>query len=326
MAESAILPEVSLKIGIYPQDGGDAETLLTTTLISGREFEAVKEEKSRKNGDRQRYSLEQGLRHAVERRELALQFQPIVDLQRGRIDGAEALIRWEHPTLGQISPSIFVPLLEEMGLIHEIGLWSLNAACGALRTWIDSDLSHLSVSMNLSAKQLQEPTLVAAVERTLERHQVPAGSLTLELTETAAMHDADRTVTLFGELKGIGVSLAVDDFGTGYSSLSYLLKLPFDKLKIDREFVIDVDRNPQRSAICRSLVELANGLQIDLVAEGAETAAEVNALEEIGCRFVQGFHFSKPVSNAHFRTLATQPQWNVARSEAPVERIAGARR
>lgn len=305
--ELSLMPEVLARVGIFPDDGADAEALLTKTSISSvsgsrpDRTSAIDAEEAK-----ERYSLEQGLRHAVERKELTLEYQPIVDLDSGRIVGAEALIRWTHPTLGRISPATFVPLLEEMGLVKEIGMWSLNTACSALRTWHEAGAEDLSIAVNLSAKQLQDPALVVGVKRTLERHDIAPDRLTLELTETAAMQDADRTLALFHELKALGVLLSIDDFGTGYSSLSYLLKLPFDKLKIDREFVVDVHSNSQRRAICRSLVELAHGLEIGLVAEGAETAEEVNTLQQLGCQLVQGFYFSRPVSSEQLCTLATK--------------------
>jgi EAL domain-containing protein (putative c-di-GMP-specific phosphodiesterase class I) len=215
-------------------------------------------------------------------------------------------------------PASFVPILEEIGLIDEIGMWSLNSACGTCRKWHERGLSDLSVAVNLSAKQLLKANLALAVQRVLDRHELKPESLTLELTETAAMHDAERTLALFRELKAIGVKLAIDDFGTGYSSLSYLLRLPFDKLKIDREFVVDVNRYARRRAICSSLCELAEGLNISLIAEGAETPEEVAELKLIGCRFVQGFHFSPPLSEPDFVDLATAPPWrNNPKSRAP---------
>ena len=313
----SLIPEIGVKVGIFPEHGRSAKSLVTRTLISKAELgdTSVDSSLSKSNASqRERYSLEQSLRNAVERQELELHYQPIVDLAGGSIVGAEALIRWNHPTDGRIPPDRFVPILEEIGLIDEIGMWSLNAACGACRKWQEHGLSDLSVAVNLSAKQLLKPNLALAVERVLNRHELAPQSLTLELTETAAMHDAERTLALFRELKAIGVNLAIDDFGTGYSSLSYLLKLPFDKLKIDREFVVDVNRHAERRAICSSLCELAKGLDIVLIAEGAETAQEVAELERIGCRFVQGYHFSPPLPEREFVDLATALPW---RSTAP---------
>jgi EAL domain-containing protein (putative c-di-GMP-specific phosphodiesterase class I) len=232
-----------------------------------------------------------------------------VDLATRTIAGAEALIRWNHRSLGRISPTLFVPILEDIRLIDEIGMWALNAACRTCRSWRESGRGDLTVAVNLSSLQLGNPALVRAVERTLQRHALPAAALVLELTETAAMQDEVRTLALFGELKALGVGLAIDDFGTGYSSLSYLLKLPFDKLKIDREFVVDVHRKRQSQAICRSLCELAKGLELALIAEGAETPGEVAMLGQLGCRFLQGFYFSPPVSDESFGSLLRDHSW-----------------
>ena len=319
----SVIPEIELKVGIFPEHGRSAKSLVTRTLISNAEFGDSSGDPSLSKSNtaqRERYSLEQSLRHAVERQELELHYQPIVDLADGSIAGAEALIRWNHPTEGRIPPARFVPILEEIGLIDEIGMWSLNAACGTCRKWQGQGLSDLSVAVNLSAKQLLKPNLALAVERVLNRHELEPQSLTLELTETAAMHDSERTLALFRELKAIGVNLAIDDFGTGYSSLSYLLKLPFDKLKIDREFVVDVNRHAERRAICSSLCELAKGLDIDLIAEGAETSEEVAELKRLGCRFVQGFYFSPPLSEPEFVDLASAPPWQ---SNAPKRAVSG---
>ncbi len=319
----SLIPEIELKVGIFPEDGRSAKSLLTRTLIAKAELgnSNVDTSLSKSNtAQRERYSLEQSLRHAVERQELELHYQPIVDLADGSIAGAEALVRWNHPTEGRIPPARFVPVLEEIGLIDEIGMWTLNAACGTCRKWQDHGLSDLTVAVNLSAKQLLKPNLALAVERVLNRHELEPQLLTLELTETAAMQDAERTLALFRELKAIGVNLAIDDFGTGYSSLSYLLKLPFDKLKIDREFVVDVNRHAERRAICSSLCELAKGLDIGLIAEGAETPEEVAELKRLGCRFVQGYYFSPPLSEPKFVDLASAPPWQ---SKPPKRAVTG---
>lgn len=308
--ELSLVPEVAARACFYPVDGIDPEALLARTLITGRDAgdEASLFEGAVRVADsghaRERYSLEQDLRRAVERQELELEFQPIVDLTDGSIAGAESLIRWNHPSLGRISPARFVPILEEMRLIDEVGMWALNTACRAAREWRDQGLSDLTVAVNLSAQQLDNPLLDQAIERTLQRHALPAESLVLELTETAAMQDAARTLSLFAQFKALGVRLSLDDFGTGYSSLKYLLKLPFDKLKIDREFVVNVHRESGSQAICRSLCELAKGLGIGLIAEGAELPEEVAMLSQIGCRFIQGFYFSPPISSDAFAALA----------------------
>jgi len=182
-----------------------------------------------------------------------------------------------------ISPARFIPILEDADLIDEIGRWTLNAACREMRRWQRRGLAGVKVAVNLSARQLRDPSLKQTIQRTLARHKVRPQALELELTETAATEDSERTFALFGELRGLGVSLAIDDFGSGYSSLSYLKNLPFDKLKIDREFVVDVHLRRDSQAICRSLVELTRGLGLEILAEGVESGEEVETLRLLGC-------------------------------------------
>jgi EAL domain-containing protein (putative c-di-GMP-specific phosphodiesterase class I) len=261
--------------------------------------------------------MEQGLRQAIGREQLLMHYQPVVDLSLGKVIGAEALLRWRHPKLGLVPPTEFIPILEESGMMEEVGLWVLNTACREVAAWEDSGLKGLKMAVNLSARQLVDPNLNAVILRTLERHRLAPKSLELELTETAAMEDAERTRALFGDLLDMGVSVAIDDFGSGYSSLSYLKKLPFSKLKIDREFVTDVDSRPDSQAICRALVELARGLGIAVLAEGVETRAEVETLTALGCSIFQGFYFARPLPAADFIRTVTDPEWNERLSLRP---------
>ena len=178
-----------------------------------------------------------------------------------------------------------------------------------MRRWQQRGLKNLKVAVNLSAAQLRDPSLKLTVQRTLERHRLNASALELELTETAATQDAERTFALFGALRALGVSLAIDDFGSGYSSLSYLKNLPFDKLKVDREFVVDVHLRRDSRAICRSLVALTRGLDLAILAEGVESWDEVEALRDLGCTTFQGFLFSEPVNSDQFIEIALDPLW-----------------
>jgi EAL domain-containing protein (putative c-di-GMP-specific phosphodiesterase class I)/GGDEF domain-containing protein len=312
VGELTVVPEIEVGTAHYPVDAEDPSGLINHALVSfarpGADKGSVPAPGKSAAIARERFSLEQDLRHAIDRGQLETVFQPIVDLSKGVI-GAEALLRWRHPQVGMISPSRFIPILEDAELIDEIGRWTLNAACREMRRWQQRGRKDLRVAVNLSAAQLRDPTLKQTIERTLERHRLHATSLELELTETAATQDAERTFTLFRDLRALGVSLAIDDFGSGYSSLSYLKNLPFDKLKVDREFVVDVHLRRDSQAICRSLVELTRGLDLQILAEGVESWDEVEMLHSLGCRTFQGYLFSEPVNSDQFIEIALDPQW-----------------
>jgi EAL domain-containing protein (putative c-di-GMP-specific phosphodiesterase class I) len=208
----------------------------------------------------------------------------------------EALVRWEHPTRGLLAPASFIPLAEETGLILEIGRKVLQQACSQVRVWqLELDMvPRLNVSVNLSPRQLADPKLLDDVASALGTAGLAAESLTLEITESAMMHDTDTAVARLKELKALGVSLAVDDFGTGYSSLSYLQRFPIDSLKIDRSFVAGIDGDAEQSALARAIVRLAQTLQLHAVAEGVETESQLERLRELGCRYAQGFFLALP--------------------------------
>lgn len=315
LGEARITPDVDLGAAIFPHDGEDPATLLT------RAFAALPKAGETGGGKlsffsaqsqstaRERFSLEQDLRHAISRDQFALAFQPVVDLEMGAVVGAEALLRWRHPDLGLVSPAEFIPILERSGLIDEVGLWVLNAACREARAWEETGLIGLKMAVNLSARQFRDPALNTIIIRTLERHRLAPGALEVELTETAAMEDADRTRRLVEELRDLGLSVAIDDFGAGYSSLSYLKNLPFSKLKIDREFVTNVDQRRDSQAICRALIELAHGLDIKVLAEGTETREEVETLRGLGCNMFQGYFFAKPLAGEDFIRTVKDPEW-----------------
>lgn len=258
---------------------------------------------------RRRFALEQDLRHAIGNGELELHYQPFVDTAACRVTGAEALLRWTHPRLGAISPLEFVPILEDTGLMHEVGIWVLNTACRQLRKWRNAGQSDFRMAINLSAKQLRNPGLRSIIERTVQNHNLSPADIELELTETAAMEDAELTLRLFRGLREAGFGLAIDDFGSGYSNLSYLKNLPFSKLKIDREFVSRVDERGPSRAICKALLELASGLGISVLAEGAERREEVEALHRMGCTQFQGFYFARGMSRSEFAQTTTDADW-----------------
>lgn len=311
-----LTPDIELGAAAYPVDGEEAAVLLARALAALTRSRASKAEEAPQffagaaaATARQEFEFAQDLRRALERGEFALHYQPVVDLVEKRVVSAEALLRWQHPKLGVIGPSRFVPMLEDSELIDEIGLWTLTTACREARGWIDRGMTSLKVAVNLSARQLRDTTLPATIARTLDLYRLPSQSLELELTETVAMEDADRTLAMFTALRAIGVSLAIDDFGAGYSSLSYVKKLPFDKLKIDREFVQGVDSRPESQAICQALVALGKGLNLSVLAEGVETKAEVEALARLGCTAFQGYYFFRPLPGVAFDAAVADQSW-----------------
>ena len=256
-----------------------------------------------------RLELESDLRRALEREELVLWYQPVVDLGSGRIVELEALIRWQHPTRGLISPAEFIPLAEETGLIMPIGRWVLTEACRQAAAWLGRDPgeAQLAVSVNLSARQVHDKRLVEEVAQALAESRLPPSCLKLEITESVMMHDAEATVRTLSRLKALGVRLAVDDFGQGYSSLSYLRRFPLDVLKIDRAFVEQLGQDPQDTAIVEAIIRLARTLNLTVTGEGVETGAQVQHLRSMGCELGQGYHFARPQPVAAITELLTGP-------------------
>jgi diguanylate cyclase (GGDEF)-like protein len=244
---------------------------------------------------RERIDLEGMLRHALERGQLALQYQPRVDLASGAMLGVEALVRWRHPTLGLVPPGRFIPLAEETGMIDELDMWVLGEACTRAATWRAQGLPPLRMSVNLSARQFQQAGLAQRVRAALERSGLPPEGLEIEITESTVMRDTGEAASVLRSLKALGVALSIDDFGTGYSSLSYLKRFPLDVLKIDRSFVSDVTTDPNDAAITRAIIALAHSLNLEAVAEGVETAEQVAFLRDNGCDEIQGYWFSPPV-------------------------------
>ena len=244
-----------------------------------------------------RFELELALRNAIERHELRVAYQPMVDLASGQIARVEALLRWQHPEHGLIPPTQFIPVAEETGLIVPIGQWVLETACRQVRVWqLQRWRSEplLGLSVNLSPCQLQHPGLVDDIVAALQSAGLEAASLELEITEGALMRDPVATAVTLNELKSLGIQLAVDDFGTGYSSLSYLKGFPIDTLKIDRTFVCGLARDDQDTAIVRAVVALASALNLGVTAEGVEDAIQRDALVELGCQQGQGYYFARP--------------------------------
>jgi EAL domain-containing protein (putative c-di-GMP-specific phosphodiesterase class I) len=244
---------------------------------------------------REQVELLRDLRVALTQHQLELYYQPKVHAPTGEITGAEALLRWNHPQRGMVSPAVFVPIAERHGLIGELGEWVIDEACLQARAWRDQGL-RMRVAINLSVHQLRRPDLPDRIAAALARHQINPDLLTCEITESVAMEDSDTTMKIFERLAEIGVHISIDDFGTGYSSLSYLRKLPVGELKIDRSFVLDLETSGDACAVVEAVVKLAHTLGLKVVAEGVETEGQNRILRSFGCDQLQGYLFAKPMS------------------------------
>ena len=309
---------LSIGISLFPNDGVSFETLLRRADVAMRaakdasigsyRFFAPEMSSLADN----RLALETELRRALELEQLELHYQPKVDIGTGRVRSAEALIRWRHPTRGLVPPDVFIPLAEESGLIVPIGEWVLRSACQQLRAWIDAGMRPVRVAVNLSAKQFRQADFTAVVKSALNDSKLEPGYLELELTESAVMHDAEKSAETLQVLSTMGVHISIDDFGTGYSSLSYLRRFPLDKLKIDRSFIRDLMMNPDDVSIVRAIISLAHSLRLRVVAEGVETAEQLEFLKNLGCDQYQGFYYSPAVPAEDFAELIRR-----IRSERP---------
>ena len=300
---------VSIGLVLYPDHGGDAETLLKNADAamylakdSGRNtYQFFKPEMDAHAAERQ--SIEDDLHHVLERREVVLHYQPIVHLETHAIVGAEALIRWRHPQRGLVPPAQFIPIAEHSGLIKSIGRWALREACLQARLWQDADLPTIRMAVNISAADLCARDFVGCVRATLEETGLAAHYLELEITETFLMQDAASTALVLQALKQMGVHLALDDFGTGYSSLSYLRRFPIDTLKIDQSFVRDLITDASDAGIVNAVISMGKTLCQRVIAEGVETAAQLDFLKQHQCPEAQGHYFSEAVSAADFKAL-----------------------
>jgi diguanylate cyclase (GGDEF)-like protein len=254
-----------------------------------------------------RLQLESDLRQAIEQKEFCVYYQPIVSLQTGRLAGFEALVRWNHPRRGLVSPADFIPVAEETGLIVPIGEWVLNEACARVRQWqIESPSHHsLSLSVNLSARQVAQPDLLNRIKEAVENSKLNPHCLKLEITESVVMENAEAAAQMFKQLRSLGVQLSIDDFGTGYSSLSYLHRFPLNYLKIDRSFVMRLTTDND-NAIVRTISTLARNLGMEVIAEGIETEEQFQQLKMLGCEYGQGYLFSRPVANEGVDHLLAQ--------------------
>jgi diguanylate cyclase (GGDEF)-like protein len=302
----------AIGIALYPPDGEDAETLIRSAEAATHsarrrglnEYQFYAASMNEKAAERLR--LEADLRRAIERGEFEVHYQPQIDLGNRRLTGVEALIRWQHPELGLISPTEFISLLEETGLILPVGEWVLRQACGQKKAWRDEGLAVARMSVNLSSRQLNDPNLVATVRRILGETALEPADLELEITE-GMIEDADQALKILHGLSAMGVTLAIDDFGMGYSSLSHLKRFPIDTLKIDRTFVRDVTTDSDDAAIAKAIIAMAHSMKLKVIAEGVETKEQLAFLKGESCDEYQGFFFSRAIPGGDLAHLMRQP-------------------
>ncbi|MQQ32860.1 EAL domain-containing protein [Pseudomonas sp. SZ57] len=300
--------QISLSIGIcmYPGNGSTQHELLINadaamyhTKAAGKNGYSFFDASMNSNA-RNQLQMSQDLHKAIKHRQFCIYYQPKFDAMTGLPVGAEALLRWNHPEQGVLGPDLFISMAEKTGLIIQIGEWVLDEACRQMREWYAQGYSHWRIAVNLSALQFCHSGLVTAVADTLARHQLPANCLTLEITETTAMHDADASLAVLRRLSEMGVDLSIDDFGTGYSSLMYLKRLPANEIKIDRGFVRDLEHDTDDAAIVSAIVAVGQALNLRIVAEGVETAVQQRFLTHLGCHSLQGFLLGYPLPAQQF--------------------------
>lgn len=296
----------SIGIALYPGDTEQGGALLTYADTALYQAKAAGSDSDRFFTDtmnlqmQRRFELEHALRKALEHGEFELVYQPKVALASGAMVGAEALLRWNRPGHGMVSPADFVPLLEQTGLIVPVGAWVIEAVCQQLGQWARSGAEPVPVAVNVASRQFAVAGLEAAIGAALATHQVAPALLALEVTESALMQDPERSAALLGRLRAGGMRVAVDDFGTGYSSLAYLKRFPVDTLKIDIAFIREVTHNPDDAALVDAIIAMAHSLRLEVVAEGVENAAQLAYLARRRCDQIQGYYFSRPVCAAQF--------------------------
>jgi diguanylate cyclase (GGDEF)-like protein/PAS domain S-box-containing protein len=299
----------SIGISLFPAHGSKVQTLMKHADIamcqaktSGRNISLLFSP-NMNDAANERIVLENNLHEAIKRQEFLLHYQPQIDLASGRICGVEALVRWQHPERGMISPLKFIPLAEETGLIIPLGNWVLATALADLARWRVAGITGVRMAVNLSACQLNSPELLPRIKTLLQENGIRHGDLELEITESVAMQNPESSIEVLGNLRKLGIELAIDDFGTGYSSLAYLKLLPLDRLKLDRTFLLDIENDVHNAAICTTTISLAHSLGLDVVAEGVETPSQLNFLCALGCDVGQGYHFSRPLPSTQIEAF-----------------------
>jgi len=309
-----LVATASIGIAMFPEDGLDFET-----LAKSADTAMYRVKQASRNGfcfftqemqaqSERTLNLVSAMRHALERHEFELHYQPQMSLQDGRVVGAEALLRWRSADFGPLSPAEFIPIAEDSGQILELGEWVMRTAAQQAMQWQAQGLPALTMAVNLSAVQFRHPDLFAMVLRILDEVGLPAQYLEIELTEAIAMDNPVAAIALMNRLHDLGVRMSIDDFGTGYSSLSYLKKFNVSKLKIDQSFVRDISDDPDDKAIVSAVINLASSLGMQTIAEGVETAGQLAFLRLQGCNEVQGFYFSKPLPAAQFEAYLRQQE------------------
>jgi EAL domain-containing protein (putative c-di-GMP-specific phosphodiesterase class I)/GGDEF domain-containing protein len=299
-----IQPELLCGVAEFPGDGDNVEQLLDYAIAAASQAlpttPVIVHSPEARQAVIDRLTMEQALRRALDEGQLCLYYQPVVDIGAKRIIGAEALVRWHHPERGIVLPDAFIPIAERSGLIESIDMWAIRQACEQIKKWNMHGLQSLRIAVNLSARQFHNPHLCALIKQATADAGIEPSRIELELTETSAMLDLDYTRRMLVLLRELGVSISIDDFGTGYGSSSYLRKLPFDKLKVDRQFVRNVHQERQGQAICKSLIALSNGFDLGVIAEGPEKEEEIRYLSGLGCSLFQGYFFARPLSPSQF--------------------------
>jgi diguanylate cyclase (GGDEF)-like protein len=299
-------------VAIFPDDGSEADVLFRNAEAALKKAKAVGERylfytQSMNAHVAGKLNLENQLRQAVRLGEFVLHYQPKVNLISGKMSSAEALIRWNKPDVGLVAPIHFIPILEEIGLIHEVGRWAMGQACLDYRRWVAAGLQPVRIAVNVSAMQLRNHAFLDEVRLLIEGHAAAAAELELEITESLIMEDINHGISSLQAIRALGLTVAIDDFGTGFSSLSYLSKLPVDTLKIDRSFVSDMTLTPEGLALVSTIITLAHALKLKVVAEGVETDEQARLLRLLDCDEMQGYLFSKPVPVAEFESLFLLP-------------------
>jgi EAL domain-containing protein (putative c-di-GMP-specific phosphodiesterase class I) len=312
---------IAAKVGValFPEDGVDADTLLKNAEA------ALK--KAKAGGDRYLFykqkmtetvagklTLENQLRQALDKGEFVLHYQPKVNLESGKLASAEALIRWNDPRTGLVPPSRFIPVLEETGLIYEVGRWALRKAIDDYLRWRGAGLPAVRIAVNVSPLQLRNRGFIAEIKEAIGIGAQAQDGLELEITESLIMEDINHNIATLHAIRGMGVNVAIDDFGTGFSSLSYLAKLPVDTLKIDRSFVVDMTAGPQGLALVSTIISLAHSLKLKVVAEGVEIEEQARLLRLLSCDEMQGYLFSKPLPGNIFESRFLAPQMAMQRT------------
>ena len=312
VAGSELYVSCSVGVAVYPDHGDDLDTLMRHAdaamyqAKSGGRDHARMFSPQMQDQQLQQLHLESDLRHAIERQQLVLHYQPRIDAKSGLLHGVEGLIRWNHPQRGLIAPDSFIPVAEESGLIVSIGAWVIREACRQHVAWRDAGAGTIAVSINLSAVQLKNGALLATLRDVLAEFPVAPGQIEFELTESILMENVDDTIATLQAIKALGFALSIDDFGTGYSSLNYLCRFPLDKLKIDMSFVQDIHGSPQNLAVTKAIIGLGHTLGLMVTAEGVESAADADVLRHAGCDELQGYYFAKPMPQAQLATWLAQ--------------------